>query len=130
MIQSIEDLRSGGTLPTGPVSAWPKERNVASEEMLDQVAHKPQNAPAPHHDTQVKATMGKMAAGMMRTAGQALTHGKVSSEIREKRYDTCKACPHFIEDSKRCSECGCFMEAKTWVAGDPKLLCPKKKWEK
>ena len=26
--------------------------------------------------------------------------------------------------------CGCFMEAKTWLKGNPKLLCPLKKWER
>lgn len=84
--------------------------------------------PKPQHDTKVKASLGRMAGGVLRAAGQALTHGKVSEEIRNERYDTCKQCPHFIEESKRCSECGCFMEAKTWIGGDPKKLCPKKKW--
>jgi len=78
----------------------------------------------------VKASAKKMAGGLLRTAGQALRHGKVSAEIREERYDTCKACPAFIKDSKRCSECGCFMEAKTWVGGDPDALCPKQKWSR
>jgi hypothetical protein len=84
----------------------------------------------PKHDTKVKSNIASMAQGFLRTASQAVTHGKVSAEVREQRYETCKACPHFIEDSKRCSECGCFMEAKTWVAGDPRNLCPKNKWVK
>jgi len=78
----------------------------------------------------VKASPKKMAGGLLKTAGQALRHGKVSAEIREERYDTCKACPFFVEDSKRCSDCGCFMEAKTWVGGDPDMLCPQKKWSR
>ena len=78
----------------------------------------------------VNASTGKMAKGLLKTAGQAFRHGKVSAEIREERYDTCKSCPFFIEDSKRCSECGCFMEAKTWVGGDPNTLCPKQKWSR
>ena len=82
------------------------------------------------HETKVKASAGKMAGGFAKTAVQAIRHGKVSSEIREERYDTCKACPSFVEDSKRCSECGCFMEAKSWVGGDPKKLCPLKKWSR
>ena len=82
------------------------------------------------HATTVKASAGKMATGLLKTAGQALMHGKVSEEIRNERYDTCKACPFFVEDSKRCSECGCFMEAKTWVGGDPNALCPKQKWSR
>jgi hypothetical protein len=126
MINSIEDLRSGGELPTGPVSAWPRERNEGDHGLKDRIV-KPKEQ---KHDTEVKASPGQMISGLIQTAGQALTHGKVSEEIREERYDTCKACPHFIEDSKRCSECGCFMEAKTWVSGEPGLLCPKKKWKR
>jgi hypothetical protein len=82
------------------------------------------------HDTKVKVGAGKMAKGLIKTAGQAMRHGKVSAEIREERYNTCKACPAFIEKTKRCSECGCFMEAKSWVAGNPNTLCPLKKWSK
>lgn len=80
--------------------------------------------------TKVTATAGGMAKGLFRTATSAVRYGKVSSEIREERYDTCKACPFFVEDSKRCSDCGCFMEAKTWVGGDPDALCPQKKWSR
>lgn len=127
MINSIEDLRSGGTLPTGPCSAWPKERNIAGPNM-----RAPQSNSVEYrnikHDNKVKVGLGQMAKGFVSVAKQAVVNGKVSSEIREERYNICKACPHFIEDSKRCSQCGCFMEAKTWIAGSPKLLCPKNKW--
>lgn len=75
-------------------------------------------------------TLGKMAGGLVRTAGQAVRHGKVSGEIREERYDICKKCPFFDAESKRCTDCGCFMEAKTWVGGDPDMLCPQKKWSR
>ena len=108
-----EELKSAGTYPTGPVSAWPRGR---MEELLK--ANK------------VKASPGQMVKGALKTAASAVRHGKVSAEIREERYDMCKSCPFFLEDSKRCSECGCFMEAKTWVGGDPKSLCPKQKWER
>lgn len=112
-----EELKSGGVYPTGPVSAWPQERN----EQLAAATGKPK---------QVKATAGQMAGGFIKTAGQALRNGRVSKEVREERYDMCKGCPAFLEDSKRCSECGCFMEAKTWIGGDPKMLCPLKKWSR
>ena len=85
---------------------------------------------AEQHDKKVKASIQQMAGGLVGNIGRAIQHGRVSAEIREERYDTCKACPHFIEKSKRCSECGCFMEAKTWVGGPPDLLCPKKKWSR
>ena len=114
-----EELKSAGAYPTGPVSAWPRER----QEELTKTALK--NKPA-----KVNASASKMAGGLLRTAGQAIRHGKVSAEIREERYNTCKACPLFVKESKRCSDCGCFMEAKTWVGGDPKKLCPKKKWSR
>ena len=86
--------------------------------------------PRQPHATKVTAGLGKMAKGLARNVGQAIVNGKVSEEIRNERYDTCKACPFFIEDSKRCSECGCFMEAKTWIGGDPDMLCPKQKWSR
>ena len=82
------------------------------------------------HTKKVNASAGRMASGLLKTAGQAILNGKVSSEVRKERYDTCKSCPAFVEDSKRCSECGCFMEAKTWVGGNPDVLCPLKKWSR
>lgn len=127
MINSIEDLRSAGTLPTGPCSAWPKERNVASASLQSKLTA---SKGGTKHDSNVKIGLGAMAQGFIQTTKQAISHGKVSREIREERYDVCKSCPHFIEDSKRCSECGCFMEAKTWIAGPPKHLCPKNKWSR
>lgn len=114
-----EELKSAGVYPTGPVSAWPLER----QEELMKIATK-------KNPTKVNASVSKMAGGLLKTAGQAMRHGKVSTEIREERYDTCKTCPAFIEDSKRCSECGCFMEAKSWVGGNPDVLCPLKKWSR
>jgi hypothetical protein len=119
MAVDVELLRSGGVLPSGPVSAWPKERN---KELI--AANKPKR------DTKVNVGAMRMARNLAQTTKQAVQHGKVSEEIREERYETCKTCPHFIEDSKRCSECGCFMEAKTWVGGDPDMLCPKQKWSR
>lgn len=121
MINSIEDLRSAGVLPTGPVSAWPKSRNVAGDKMKSRSAQ---------HTPKVKATPGMLATGLAKTALQGIKHGRVSAEVREERYDMCKACPAFRETDKRCSECGCFMEAKTWIGGDPDYLCPLKKWER
>ena len=132
-----EELKSAGVYPTGPVSAWPEERQkllmdyfsfrrgggAASKETLEEFD-------ARRGGKKVKATKKQMLTGLMKTAGQAVRHGKVSAEIREERYDTCKSCPAFLEDSKRCNECGCFMEAKTWVGGNPDMLCPLKKWER
>lgn len=117
-----EELKSAGVYPTGPVSAWPQERQ---ESLMAKM--RPGSA---KKATKVNASAKKMAGGLLKVAGQAMRHGKVSAEIREERYDTCKACPFFVEDSKRCSECGCFMEAKTWIGGNPDVLCPKQKWSR
>ena len=112
-----EELKSGGVYPTGPCSAWPKERNEALV------------APIPGPGAKMPG-MGKMAKGLARTAAQAVRHGKVSQQVREERYDICKGCPFFDHNSKRCKDCGCFMEAKTWVGGNPDYLCPQKKWRR
>lgn len=121
MINSVEDLRSAGVLPTGPVSAWPQSRNVAGPQMTGTPQHKP--------EPKIKVGIGGLAKGLGKVAMQGIQHGRVSAEIRKARYDTCKACPAFRKNDKRCSECGCFMEAKSWIAGDPDGLCPLKKWE-
>lgn len=123
----IEELSCGGVPPTGPVSAWPRDRHeqlLGLSTPISEEEFKKQRA------TQVNAGIGTMASGLVKTGVQAIMHGKVSQKIRDERYDTCKACPFFVEESKRCSECGCFMEAKTWVGGDPKALCPKQKWSR
>lgn len=122
MINSVEDLRSAGVLPTGPVSAWPKERNVAGKEML--------KAPEHRRDPEIKPTIAGLAKGLGKVALQGIQNGRVSKEVREERYDTCKACPLFRKKDKRCSDCGCYMEAKTWIGGDPDTLCPQKKWSR
>ncbi|MAH29348.1 MAG: hypothetical protein CL959_01530 [Euryarchaeota archaeon] len=121
MINSVEDLRSAGVLPTGPVSAWPKSRNVAGEKM--KALHK-----KPVESPSVKASLGQMAGSLGRVAMQGIRNGRVSAEVREERYAICNHCPAFRKQDKRCSECGCFMEAKTWVGGDPDQLCPLQKW--
>jgi hypothetical protein len=49
----------------------------------------------------------------------------VTKEIAQERYDICKSCPKFIQPTKQCSECGCFMKAKVKLA---KAECPIHKW--
>ena len=122
----VEEFRSAGVLPKGPVSAWPKERHdkLMALSMADRVH------PSKAASSEPKAMPGikKMAGGLLRTGRQALINGKVQSHVREGRYAICKTCPSFDSKSKRCGECGCFMEAKTWIGGDPDKLCPLKKW--
>jgi hypothetical protein len=50
----------------------------------------------------------------------------VDNEIREYRYDICKSCDKFINLTKQCKECGCFMTLKTKL----KIAsCPLNKWQ-
>ena len=81
-------------------------------------------------DPDIKPSIAGLAKGLGKVAMQGLRNGRVSNEVREERYDVCKACPAFRKKDKRCSECGCFMEAKTFIAGDPDQLCPLKKWDR
>jgi len=118
-----EELKSAGVYPTGPVSAWPENRN-------EELRNKAHGFISSKGKPKMRASARKMAGGLIKTAGQAIRHGKVSAETRKERYDTCKACPLFDPKSKRCTDCGCFMEAKTWVGGDPNTLCPKQKWSR
>lgn len=118
-----EELKSAGAYPVGPVSAWPQERNQRL------VAQRGSTTPAvSQHATKVKARPMEMAKGLVSSAVTAARHGKVSSEVREERWNTCQKCPSLIKNSSRCAECGCMMKAKTWLNGDPKMLCPKQKW--
>ncbi len=119
----MEELSCDGVKPSGPVSAWPQERH---EKLIEQT----QAESKTRHATKVKAGFSKMTQGLMKSGVQALAKGKVSSEVRDERYETCKSCPSFIEASKRCADCGCFMEAKTWIGGDPNTLCPLAKWSR
>lgn len=137
-----EELKSAGVYPSGPCSGYPRERNaelvMRAEE--ERTGVRPTHQYTYDKDGNLESAVplgkkampgaGKMAKGLLRTTGQALRNGKVSSEVRNERYDTCRACPLFDPKSKRCTDCGCFMEAKTWVGGDPDMLCPQKKWKR
>jgi tetratricopeptide (TPR) repeat protein len=47
----------------------------------------------------------------------------VSSEVRQKRLQTCAACEHYT--GMRCRLCGCFIKANVWM---PYEHCPIDKW--
>ena len=49
----------------------------------------------------------------------------VSKEIAKQRYNICKECEE-MNRLKQCSQCGCFVIAKTRFANSP---CPKNKWQ-
>jgi hypothetical protein len=48
----------------------------------------------------------------------------VSPEAQEWRAELCSCCPHRIEE--QCGKCGCFIEAKTWLAAEE---CPVGIWQ-
>jgi Family of unknown function (DUF6171) len=50
----------------------------------------------------------------------------VSDDIRDNRLATCNSCPYRIESVNLCSKCGCFIPAKTKLAG---AGCPIGKWQ-
>jgi hypothetical protein len=61
-------------------------------------------------------------------AGAALAKGEsVLTEKGEaaRRLTICLGCEHFIEESKRCEKCGCFIEYKKLLENAD---CPLGKW--
>lgn len=123
MINSIHDLAyfnedGSEVLPTGPCSAWPMSRNKVGPGIM-------KDNTRGSGATTVKASMAQMAGSLFKTGVSALKEGRLEGDKRDARYAICLSCPLFIPDSKRCSECGCFMEAKTWIKG---ASCPVGKW--
>jgi len=49
----------------------------------------------------------------------------VTDEVYNTRMSICNGCEFFRKEDKRCSQCGCFMEAKTRFK---KTYCPVNKW--
>lgn len=50
----------------------------------------------------------------------------VTEDVYNTRMSICNGCEFFRKEDKRCSQCGCFMEAKTRFK---KTYCPIHKWE-
>ncbi len=51
----------------------------------------------------------------------------VSQDIAIQRYEICKKCEHLNSLIKVCSQCHCFMPAKTTLS---MVACPLMKWDK
>jgi hypothetical protein len=49
----------------------------------------------------------------------------VTEEVSNERYSICKGCPEFVNLTKQCKKCGCFMVAKTRLEA---ATCPLGKW--
>lgn len=49
----------------------------------------------------------------------------VNDEVEKHRIDTCNSCNRFDSESRRCKECGCFMDQKVSYSASE---CPLNKW--
>lgn len=60
--------------------------------------------------------------------GAALTGNGVLVEesIRDSRLEICRGCEFFETKSERCTQCGCFMNAKSMFK---QTHCPVGKWD-
>jgi hypothetical protein len=73
-----------------------------------------------------------MAKGFLGTAADVLVGAfqggdvVVTEEVYNTRMNICNTCEFFRKVDKRCSKCGCFMEAKTRFK---RTTCPMNKWE-
>lgn len=77
-------------------------------------------------------SVGDMAKGLLSSAKDIVSgvvHGEgllVSEEVYTTRMSICSTCEFFRLEDKRCTQCGCFMEAKTRFK---KTYCPVHKWD-
>lgn len=128
MINSIYDLayiEDDGSyiMPSGPCMGWPLSRNKPGPKLLgNQYASQEYKV---NHDEKVEASLADMASGLLKSTVQIVQRGRATEEERATRIDLCKKCEHFILKSKQCSQCGCYMEAKTWIKA---ASCPIGSW--
>ena len=68
--------------------------------------------------------MSLMIADVIR---DAIQNNQIFAEKQEQktRFDICQACEHFESESKRCKQCGCYMEQKVQYTA---AKCPVNKW--
>lgn len=73
--------------------------------------------------------MAKSLLGSAKDIFTGVAHGEgvmVSEDVYLQRMSICNTCEFFRQEDKRCTQCGCFMEAKTRFK---KTFCPVHKWE-
>ena len=84
------------------------------------------------HDEPKLPSLTDMAKGFIGSAKDVITgvvQGEgllVTEELHNHRMNICGGCEFFRLEDKRCSKCGCFMEAKSKFI---KTTCPIDKWE-
>lgn len=69
----------------------------------------------------------KVMSGFAEKVGDTIegTCISVSTDDKKSRLDICNVCDSFIQSTKQCKECGCFMEVKASLKA---MKCPLKKW--
>jgi TRAP-type mannitol/chloroaromatic compound transport system substrate-binding protein len=68
----------------------------------------------------------EVAEQAAKAASTAYDEMTVSDDVREERYDLCKACEYYYSVTTTCKKCGCFMSAKTYLAA---AECPTGRWK-
>lgn len=96
---------------------------VASRKAQLQAAVRAQRKPLPS----IAYQAGHLAADGLTVLKGAVKghHVLCDAATREQRLALCRACDALDATGKRCTECGCFVSARTWAA---ELGCPLKKW--
>jgi len=69
------------------------------------------------------AQMAKVLADDTLKGKRLLTN----KQEQEERMSICRSCKYYDDQQIRCTQCGCFLEAKVKVAGQ---YCPISKWVK
>ena len=113
----------------GPYCPWPKDERHGgyidpNHEIIEVKYYKASELMKKKKKPGFKDLVGNLG----KSVKQAVQNGGVSEEIRSERLETCAACPAFDPKFRRCGECGCFMDVKAKIGGDPSLLCPLNKW--
>ncbi len=67
----------------------------------------------------------KLRAKITEKAGQMVEVIKVPDHVREERLNICLACDDLVPKINMCNNCGCIVNAKTWI---PSTKCPIDKW--
>jgi len=50
---------------------------------------------------------------------------KIDDSIKKQRLDSCESCPLFVRQSRRCSQCACFVDVKVTFGRE---ACPVGRW--
>lgn len=81
----------------------------------------------PVEDPNQMPGLWEMAGNALLAAGQVVASGfkLVPGDVQVERERICRACDRVEPDAFRCSQCGCFMAAKTRLAA---MACPLGRW--